>query len=146
MTATLNCCFMFHTSQQFFPTLHKPDQQPDLSLPVSCMWRLSWTPELLNVKAWFVLSEHQETLCRTSVTVFIVWPQTLSELPFLVPYLYIWVPAPVSVPFFPLVAYCSALQKETAAIATGFINFLQTACHQILEENVVDHSTILYVL
>jgi hypothetical protein len=79
----LHCCFTFHTSQPFFPSLHAQD----LSVPVFCVWYSSWTTKPLEVKALCVLSEHQETPNRTSVTVFIILPPILCVLPFLVPFL-----------------------------------------------------------
>lgn len=82
------------------------------------------------------------------MTVFIVLPQTLCVLPFLVSYsyLYMWKPAPVSVPSFPFVAYCSALKKETASVSKELVNFLQFACRHILERGILDHSTVVCVL
>ena len=53
---------------------------------------------------------------------------------------------PFAYTFYPLVAYCSALKKETASISTGLVNFFQFACHHIRERGVFDRSTLLYVL
>jgi len=81
-------------------------------------------------------------------TVFIVLPQTLCVLPFLVSYsyLYMWKSAPVSIPFLSFVAYCSALKKATAAVSTELVNFLKYACHHILERGILDHSTVICAL